>query len=148
MTHLRRAAAKGVPLVGLCTGSFVLAEAGQLDGVRCAVHVDHVADFKDRYPEAIPLPNAIYSFDQDRVTCPGGTAAIDVAVEILSQRCGVSRGTKGLSAMVVDQHRKAHPGVVVGQGLDEQGGVQRPPTLQRPEGMDYRRTAADSINLG
>ena len=96
------------PLVGLCTGSFVLAEAGQLDGVRCAVHVDHVAAFADRYPRAIPLPNAIYAFDQDRITCPGGTAAIDVAVEILSQRCGVSRGTKGLSAMVVDQHRKAH----------------------------------------
>ncbi|MEM1199263.1 MAG: GlxA family transcriptional regulator [Pseudomonadota bacterium] len=107
-SYLREAAGKGVSLVGLCTGSFVLAEAGQLDGVRCAVHVDHVADFKERYPRTIPLPNAIYTFDQDRVTCPGGTAAIDVAVEILSQRCGASRGTKGLAAMVVDQHRKAH----------------------------------------
>lgn len=106
--YLRDAAVAGVRLVGLCTGSFVLGEAGQLDGVRCAVHVDHVAEFKDRYPRAIPLPNAIYTFDQDRITCPGGTAAIDVAVEILSQRCGASRGTKGLAAMVVDQHRKAH----------------------------------------
>ncbi len=106
--YFRQAAAKDTTLVGLCTGSFVLAEAGQLDGVRCAVHVDHVSDFSARYPHAIPLPNAIYTFDQDRITCPGGTAAIDVAVEILSQKCGSSRGAKGLAAMVVDQHRKAH----------------------------------------
>ena len=78
--YLRRAAEKDVSLVGLCTGSFVLAEAGQLDGVRCAVHVDHVDELTSKYPEVIPLVNAIYAFDQNRITCPGGTAAIDLAV--------------------------------------------------------------------
>ena len=107
-SYLRAAAEKDVSLVGLCTGSFALAEAGQLDGVRCAVHVDHVNELTTRYPAVIPLVDAIYAFDQNRITCPGGTAAIDLAVEILSQHCGSSRGTKGLSAMVVDQHRKAH----------------------------------------
>ena len=105
---LRDAHAAGVSIVGLCTGSFVMAGAGLMDGRRCAVHVHHRRQLLDRYPNVQAVTNEMYIFDHDLITCPGGTAAIDVAVEILTKHCGRSRGMKGLAALVVDEHRAAH----------------------------------------
>lgn len=99
---------RGATIVGLCTGSFVMAEAGLLDGRRCAVHIHHRQQLIDRYPEVLPVVNEMYVQDDDLITCPGGTAAIDLAVEILVQRCGRSRGMKGMTALVVDEHRGSH----------------------------------------
>lgn len=104
---LREAGRKGVRLVGLCTGSFALAKAGLMDGRRCAVHVDHRDELLSGYPTIIPEINETYVFDRNTITCPGGSAAIDLAVTILSHHCGSSRGAKALAALVVDQHRKA-----------------------------------------
>jgi transcriptional regulator GlxA family with amidase domain len=106
--YLRLADARGVPLVGLCTGSFALAEAGLMDGRRCAVHARHLQDLIDLYPRVIPVSDEIYVLEDDRITCPGGTAAIDLAVELLIRHCGKARALKGLAQMVVDQHREAH----------------------------------------
>ena len=108
IAYLRRAAAAGVPLVGLCTGSFVLAEAGLLDGRRCAVHWRHRQDLVSLFPEAVPVSDETYVIDDRIITCPGGTAAIDLATELIIRHCGRARALKGLHDMVVDQHRAAH----------------------------------------
>jgi transcriptional regulator GlxA family with amidase domain len=106
--YLRQAAAGGVALIGLCTGSFVLAEAGLMDGRRCAVHPRHLQDLVERYPRVIPVSDEIYVMEENRITCPGGTAAIDLAVELLIRHSGKARALKGLAQMVVDEHREAH----------------------------------------
>lgn len=112
----------GTSIIGLCTGSFAMAEAGLMDGRRCAVHIHHRQQLLDRYPSVIPVVNEMYVFDDDLITCPGGTAAIDLAVEILIEHCGRSRGMKGMTALVVDEHRGSH---IVGrmpfQDLEECG---------------------------
>jgi transcriptional regulator GlxA family with amidase domain len=106
--YLRLAAAHGIPLIGLCTGSFVLAEAGLMDGRRCAVHPRHLPDLIEHYPQVIPVADQIYVMEDNRITCPGGTAAIDLAVELLIRHSGKARALKGLAQMVVDDHREAH----------------------------------------
>lgn len=106
--YLRLAAARDVPLVGLCTGSFVLAEAGLMEGRRCAVHPRHRQDLLEHYPGVIPVSDEVYLMEESRMTCPGGTAAIDLAVELLIRHCGKARALKGLAQMVVDEHREAH----------------------------------------
>ncbi len=98
----------GLPLVGLCTGSFVLAEAGIMDGVRCAVHFRHREELVRRFPTVIPVTDEMYVMDRGRITCPGGTAAIDLAVELIMHHCGRARALKGLPHMVVDRHRASH----------------------------------------
>lgn len=98
----------GVKLVGLCTGSFAIAKAGLLDGKRAAIHAHHRLEFLEMFPNAVPVENELYVSDDGIITCPGGTAAIDLAVEILIEHCGRSRGMKGLTALVVDEHRSAH----------------------------------------
>ena len=105
---LRLAASRDVSLIGLCTGSFAMAEAGLMNGKRCAVHIHHREELTTKYPEVIPVTNEMYVFDDGRITCPGGTAAVDLAVDVLSAHCGKSRGMKGLTALVVDEHRDAH----------------------------------------
>ena len=97
-----------VALIGLCTGSFTIAMTGLLKGKRAAIHVHHRLEFLELFPDVVPVENELYVNDGDILTCPGGTAAIDLAVEILIEHCGKSRGMKGLTALVVDEHRSAH----------------------------------------
>ena len=74
------------------------------------------------FPDAIPVENELYVSDSGILTCPGGTAAIDLAVGLLIEHCGRSRGMKGLTAMVVDEHRTAHEvGRLPFQDLEECG---------------------------
>ncbi|MFZ0487160.1 MAG: GlxA family transcriptional regulator [Arenicellales bacterium] len=105
---LRLAVAHEVTLVGLCTGSFALAEAGLMDGRRCAVHIRHLQELIERYPCVVPVADELYVSDGPCITCPGGTAAIDLAVELLVRHSGKARALKGLAQMVVDAHRAAH----------------------------------------
>ncbi len=94
-------------IVGLCTGSFALADAGLLDDRRCAMHFRHDEEFQRRFPTVRTTTHEIFVIDDNIITCPGGTAAIDVAVEVISRRCGRARATKGLADMIVDEHRAA-----------------------------------------
>ena len=100
--------AQGVKIVGLCIGSFAIARAGLLAGRRPAIHAHHGLEFLSMFPNSVPVENELCVSDGNVVTCPGGTAAIDPAVEILIEHCGRSRGMKSLTALVVDEHRSAH----------------------------------------
>lgn len=102
---LRKAAAQGLPLVAIDNASFLLAEAGLLKGRRVALHWRHVAEFRHAFPRIAVASEQIYCFDRDRITCAGGTAAIDMAVELLSRHCGRVRAFKGLADMLVDAPR-------------------------------------------
>lgn len=102
---LRKAAAQGLPLVAIDNASFLLAEAGLLKGRRVALHWRHVAEFRHAFPGIAVASEQIYCFDRDRITCAGGTAAIDMAVELLSRHCGRVRAFKGLADMLVDEPR-------------------------------------------
>lgn len=105
---LRRAVAAKVPVVGLCTGSFVLAQAGLLDGRRCSVHQRHALELVALFPEVVPVTDETYVVDGDVFTCMGGTAAIDLAADLIAKHCGKARAIKSLHSMVVEHHRAAH----------------------------------------
>ncbi|KZK84912.1 HTH-type transcriptional regulator CdhR [Pseudovibrio sp. Ad13] len=119
---LRDVHAKGTELIGLCTGSFIIAKADLLNGRKAAIHAHHRPLFSQQFPKVEPVENELYVRDGSILTCPGGTAAIDLAVEILIKHCGRSRGMKGLTALVVDEHRSAHEiGRLPYQDLEECG---------------------------
>ncbi len=108
LLYLRRAAQAKVPLIGLDSGTFLLAEAGLLDGRRASVHWRHQRDFALRYPKVHAQTGRLYTFDGDRITCPGGTAAIDLAVALVTRHCGRQRALKGMADLLVDEPRGAH----------------------------------------
>lgn len=84
---LWRWARQGATLGGLDTGAFILAEAGLLEGRRATVHYEHIDAFTETYPE-IELTEDLFVYDGNRITCAGGSASVDFALNIL-------RGTHG-----------------------------------------------------
>ncbi|HQT85460.1 MAG: AraC family transcriptional regulator [Acidiphilium sp. 37-64-53] len=87
LTALRRAARDGVPLGALCTGTFALAEAGLLDGYRCAVHWEDAASMRDAFP-AIELVNELFVLDRNRLTCTGGIGPLDMMLYLIEAKLG------------------------------------------------------------
>ncbi len=107
---LRRAAACGVGIVGICTGVFALAQSGVLDGYRCCVHGYHLPEFEERFPHIATVADQLFLADRGRITCAGGAASIDLAGWLLEQSCGRPRARKILPHLLVDELRPAqHP---------------------------------------
>ncbi len=105
LAYLRRAAAQGVPLIGVCTGVFMLAKAGLLDGYRCCVHGYHDREFEQEFPNTRAATDEIIVVDRDRLTCAGGTAVIDLAALLIERHCGRDRALKILPHLVIDEIR-------------------------------------------
>ncbi|GGC64012.1 GlxA family transcriptional regulator [Undibacterium terreum] len=102
---LRQAAAHGVKLVSIDNACFLLAACGLLAGHKVAIHWRHVQEFRAAFPLVDVVEEQIYCFDGNRISCAGGSAAIDLAVEILTRECGRERALKGLADMLVDEAR-------------------------------------------
>ena len=108
LRYLRSAYENDTTLVGLCTGSFVLAMAGLLDDRRCAVHFEHINEFRRMFPRAMPEADRIFVKEQRIITCPGGTSAFDVALDLIELCWGRTRANKVVPSLFVERHRAAH----------------------------------------
>ncbi|MGE0237530.1 MAG: GlxA family transcriptional regulator [Parvibaculaceae bacterium] len=86
---LLRWARAGVTLGGLDTGAFILAEAGLLKGKRATTHYEHIDSLKELYPDT-ETSEDLFVFDGGRITCCGGSAAMDLALHIIRSMHGDS----------------------------------------------------------
>ena len=108
VNYLKSAAAAGTPLIGICTGSFILARAGLMDGRRCCVSWYHRQDFLDEFPDHIPMADRMFVVDGDRITCSGGGGAADLATWLVERRLGRAAAQKARHVMLLDRARKAN----------------------------------------
>ena len=99
---LTSAAAAGVPLVGVCTGTFVLHRAGLMRGYRACVSWFHRDDFLDRFEGLEPVSDRIFVVDRDRLTCSGGVSSAHLAAFIVDRHLGRARAAKSLHIMIID----------------------------------------------
>lgn len=102
---LRQASAHGLSLVSIDNACFMLAEAGLLNRHRVAVHWRHAHEFATHFPSISMTTEHLYLLDGQRISCAGGSAAIDLATELISRHCGRERALKGLADMLVDETR-------------------------------------------
>ncbi|MFJ1311621.1 GlxA family transcriptional regulator [Agrobacterium tumefaciens] len=102
LRFLKERAAAGVPIVGLCTGVFILHEAGLLDGYRCCVSWFHHQDFLDRFDTVQMISDQIFVIDRDRLTCSGGHGAAHLAAFLVERHVGQSAAIKSLNIMMID----------------------------------------------
>jgi AraC family carnitine catabolism transcriptional activator len=84
---LRRLDHEGVTLGGIDTGSFVLAQAGLLDGHRLTLHWEALGAFKESYPQ-LTVTQELFEVDRRRITSAGGTASIDMMLDLIGQAHG------------------------------------------------------------
>ena len=104
---LRRAAEARVPLIGLCTGAFILARAGLMEGRRCCVSWFHRGDFLEAFEGMEPVSDQIFVVDGDRLTCSGGASTAHLAAWLVDRHIGSAAARKSLSIMIVDEVLKA-----------------------------------------
>lgn len=100
---LREAAGRGVKLVGLCTGSFVLARAGLLDGHVACVSWFHREEFEAEFPDCRVVSNQMFVVDRDRLTCAGGTSVVHLAAYLIERHIGRASAVKALRIMIEEQ---------------------------------------------
>lgn len=84
---LRRLDGEGVTLGGIDTGSVVLAEAGLLEGHRVALHWEAIDAFKESYPQ-LSVTQELFEIDRRRISSAGGTASIDMMLDLIGQAHG------------------------------------------------------------
>ncbi|MGN8278235.1 GlxA family transcriptional regulator [Pseudomonas sp. SMV71] len=84
---LHRLDKEGVTLGGIDTGSVVLAEAGLLEGHRVTLHWEAIEAFKESYPQ-LSVTQELFEIDRRRITCAGGTASIDLMLDLIGQAHG------------------------------------------------------------
>lgn len=84
---LRRAAARGNSIGGLCTAAWALAEAGLLASASATIHWEQRDSFQERFP-GITLSDRPFVIDNNRLTSAGGTSAIDLLLALIADQIG------------------------------------------------------------
>lgn len=119
---LRELHARNIQIITLCSGAFVAAKAGLLDGRHCAIHFTTRDEFRMRFPRVIPVIDKTYIKDGGIISCPGGMA-VDLAADLIRQHCGQVRSQKVLKYLLVDDTKRA-------------GRAKRSPAPEAPQGYE------------
>ncbi len=90
---LRAQARRGVGLGAISTGTYVLAQAGLLDGYRCTIHWENVLSLRESFPQ-LEVTEHVYEIDRNRYTCSGGTAALDLMLHLIARDHGALLATR------------------------------------------------------
>ncbi len=112
---VRAAHARGARIASICSGAYVLAAAGLLDGRRATTHWMNMVDFAHRYPEVKVDREVLYVDEGDVLTSAGTGSAIDLCLHLVRCDFGAAVANEVARRMVVPPHREggqsqfAHP---------------------------------------
>lgn len=105
--YLWQADAAGIPLIGLCTGTFNIARAGLMDGRTACVHWNVHDYFAEQFPKVDAVSDRIFLDVGDRITCAGSTGSQDLALHLIGRHCGAEKAQQSLRHMVLNDRRDA-----------------------------------------
>lgn len=107
LQYLREAALRGACLIGVCTGTFILAEAGLMSAHETCVSWLHYVDFRERFPELRVQADRIYNLDVIRGSCAGGSSTADLAAALVRRHIGEAAERNALDVLQIDRVRSA-----------------------------------------
>ena len=93
----RRLDRQGAVVGAICTGTYVLAAAGLLNESRCTIHWENIDGLAEEFPH-LEITNELFEIFENRITCSGGTASLDMMLYLISEIHGQT-----LAAQVSDQ---------------------------------------------
>ena len=121
LARLRRAFARGARICSICSGVFVLAAAGLLDGRRATTHWKYAAQLAARYPRVRVEPNALY-IDEGRVlTSAGSAAGLDMLLHLVRCDFGAKIANQVAQRLVLAPHREGDQAQFVPRPLAADG---------------------------
>ncbi|MFJ8953498.1 GlxA family transcriptional regulator [Streptomyces sp. NPDC102381] len=130
LKHALTAAAENTRLVTICTGSFVLAAAGLLDGRPATTHWDYTQHFRSLFPEVELRPDVLYVDDHDILTSAGGAAGLDLCLHIVRRDHGSEVANRASRSCVVPPWREGNQAQFVEKPVPEAVGASTGPTRQ------------------
>jgi transcriptional regulator GlxA family with amidase domain len=102
---LRAARSRGGRVLSLCTGAFVLAAAGLLDGHAATTHWSECADLARRYPHIRVDPRVLYIDEGDLLTSAGSAASLDLCLHVVQRDHGTEIAARVARDLVVPLYR-------------------------------------------
>jgi AraC family transcriptional activator FtrA len=118
---LRRAHARGARLLSFCSGVFVLAATGLLDGRRATTHWRYVEALAERYPRIRIEPDVLYVDEGSLLTSAGSAAALDLSLHLIRRDYGPEVANSVARRAVVPAHRDGGQAQFIQSPLPEQG---------------------------
>lgn len=103
---IRAAHARGARLCSICSGVFVLAAAGVLDGQRATTHWRYAERLARRYPEIEVQPDDLYVDNGQVITAAGSAAGLDMLLHLVRRDHGAKVGNMVAQRLVVAPHRE------------------------------------------
>ena len=118
---LRRARARGVRLCTICSGSFVLAHAGLLDGKKATTHWRYLDRLARDFPEVKVQQGVLYVEDDGIVTSAGSAAGLDMLLHLVRSDHGVELAGRVAQRLVIPAHREGDQTQLVARPLPSPG---------------------------
>jgi AraC family transcriptional activator FtrA len=103
---IRAADARGARLCSICSGVFVLAAAGVLDGQRATTHWRYAERLARRYPRIAVQPDDLYVDNGQVITAAGSAAGLDMLLHLVRRDHGAKVGNLVAQRLVVAPHRE------------------------------------------
>ena len=124
---LERAYRRGTRLCTICSGVFVLAAAGLLDGRRATTHWKYAQALTARYPRIRVEPNALYVDEGQIITSAGSAAGLDMLLHLVRRDFGAKIANQVARRLVVAPHREGGQAQFVPRPVasDERGRLAR-----------------------
>nr|WP_225447444.1 helix-turn-helix domain-containing protein [Streptacidiphilus sp. PB12-B1b] len=119
---LRKAHREGARIIGLCTGAFVLAAAGLLDGRAATTHWMYAPTLAKRYPQIQVDPRELFIDDGDVLTSAGTAAGIDLCLHVVRSDHGSEAAAALARRLVVPARRSGGQAQYIDRSLPEEIG--------------------------
>ncbi len=102
---LRQASARGCQLLSICSGVFVLAASGLLNGRKATTHWRYIEALKTRFPAINVVDDVLYQDEGDILTSAGSAAGIDLCLHIVRRDYGMEAANCVARRLVIPPHR-------------------------------------------
>src|ERR1700686_2637523 len=103
--YLREGGPTPLPLIGICTGSFILCRTGLMRGRRSCVSWYHYQDFLEAFPDQEVVADRLFVADGPRITCAGGAGAAELATYLIERHLGRAVAQKASQVLLFDRPR-------------------------------------------
>ena len=107
MAALRRLSSFGAEIGAVCTGTYVLAKAGLVDGYQSTIHWENHAGLLAEFPH-LEVSQELFQIDRNRFTCAGGTAAVDMMLALITRDYGHAIAAQVTDMLIHHRIREAH----------------------------------------
>lgn len=97
---------QGVPIASFCTGAFLLAATGLLNGKRATTHVMAAPFFKKLFPHVLLQPEAVVTYDAGLYTSGGATSSFHLMLYLLEKYCGRNMAIEMAKMFSIDMDRQ------------------------------------------